>query len=200
MKRTRTLKPQRARAAKRSTMPRRRVATAGASTLLANELRQSLGETHLVGILKAIRDEVRPALRVRGDESKQLAKLRAQNAARVEAKRAAIFADAVNSDEAGTLIFRTRPIVVKLAKAGELLAVPNGRSLRFPRWQFDERSEDGLVAGFRRVLSVMDASPFRKAAWLVSPHPRFNGRAPIELLRAGQCDRVYEEAKTVTSG
>jgi hypothetical protein len=46
----------------------------------------------------------------------------------------------------------------------------------------------------------MDASPFRKAVWLVSPNPHFDGRAPIELLREGQRDRVYEEAKTVSSG
>jgi hypothetical protein len=46
----------------------------------------------------------------------------------------------------------------------------------------------------------MDASPFRRAAWLVSPNPHFDGRAPIELLRAGEHDRVYEEAKGVTSG
>jgi hypothetical protein len=90
--------------------------------------------------------------------------------------------------------------VNKLAKTGELLAVQDGRYLKFPRWQFDEHSEDGLVPGLRRVLLVMDASPFRRAAWLVSPNPHFDGRAPIELLRAGEHDRVYEEAKGVTSG
>jgi len=49
-------------------------------------------------------------------------------------------------------------------------------------------------------VDLMDASPFRKAVWLVSPNPHFDGRAPIELLREGQRDRVYEEAKTVSSG
>jgi hypothetical protein len=178
--------------------PRR--AALAASFLLVNELREDLGERQLSSILKTIRDEVQPAARIRAAEQNDVARIRAENAARLEAKRAAILADAVNSDVAGGFISRTRPIVNKLAKAGELLAVQDGRYLRFPRWQFDERSEDGLVPGLRRVLAVMDASPFRKAAWLVSPNPHFGSRAPIELLREGQLDRVYEEAKAVTSG
>ena len=126
--------------------------------------------------------------------------MRADNATRLEVKRAAILADTVSSDEAGVFISRTRPVVNKLAKSGDLLAVNDGRYLRFPRWQFDQRTEDGLVPGLRHVLSVMDATPFRKAAWLISPNPRFDNRAPIELLREGLGDRVYEEAKTVVSG
>lgn len=170
------------------------------SSVLLDELRENLGEERLSAILKAIRAEVRPAARLRAAESAELARMRADNAARLEAKRAAILANALSSDEAGGFISRTRPIVNKLAKAGELLAVQDGRYLKFPRWQFDEHSDDGLVPGFRLVLSVMDASPLRKAAWFVSPNPHFDGRAPIELLREGQRDRVYEEAKTVTSG
>ncbi len=171
-----------------------------ASLVLVDELRESLGERHLSAILKTIRDEVRPAARLRGNGKDELVRMRAENIARIEAKRAAILVDAVNSDAAGGFISRTRPVVNKLAKAGELLAVQDGRYLKFPRWQFDEHSEDGLVPGLRRVLLVMDASPFRRAAWLVSPNPHFDGRAPIELLRAGEHDRVYEEAKGATSG
>ncbi len=171
-----------------------------ASLVLVNELREDLGERNLSAILKTIRDEVRPAARIRGTGKDELVRMRAENTARIEAKRAAILADAVNSDAAGGFISRTRPVVNKLAKTGELLAVQDGRYLKFPRWQFDEHSEDGLVPGLRRVLMVMDASPFRRAAWLVSPNPHFDGRAPIELLRAGEHDRVYEEAKGVTSG
>jgi hypothetical protein len=151
-------------------------------------------------MLTRIRDEVLPARRIQAAEHKELVRMRAENAARLEVKRAVILADAISSDEAGILISRSRPVVNKLAKSGALLAVQDGRYLRFPRWQFDERSEDGLVPGLRLVLSVMDASPFRKAAWLVSPNPHFDQRAPIELLREGQRDRVYEEAKAVASG
>jgi hypothetical protein len=172
--------------------------TMASSLFLINELRADLGERDLSSILKAIRDEVRPV--IRAAETKELTRMRAENAAKIEAKRAAILADAVNSDAAGGFISRTRPVVNKLAKAGELLAIQDGRYLKFPRWQFDEHSDDGLVPGLRRVLLVMDAAPFRRAAWLVSPNPHFDGRAPIELLREGQHDRVYEEARAVTSG
>jgi len=202
VKRTVSAKPAgittRAAARVRKGKPRR--AALAASLVLVNELREDLGERQLSSILKTIRDEVQPATRLRAADRDDVARMRAENAARLEAKRAAILANAVNSDVAGEFISRTRPIVNKLAKAGELLAVQDGRYLRFPRWQFDERSEDGLVPGLRRVLAVMDASPFRRAAWLVSPNPHFGGRAPIELLREGQLDRVYEEAKAVTSG
>jgi len=178
--------------------PHRR--TMASSLVLINELRADLGERDLSSILKAICDEVRPVTRIRAAETKERTRMRAENAAKIEAKRAAILADAVNSDAAGGFISRTRPVVNKLAKAGELLAIQDGRYLKFPRWQFDEHSDDGLVPGLRRVLLVMDAAPFRRAAWLVSPNPHFDGRAPIELLREGQHDRVYEEARAVTSG
>jgi hypothetical protein len=180
-----------------NTKPRR---AASSSLALVNRLTIDLGERRVSSILRKIRDDVQPALRIRDAAKTELAKLQAANAARLEAKRAVILADAVNSDDAGRFIARTRPIANKLAKTGELLAIQDGRFLKFPRWQFDEHSEDGLVPGFRHVLSVMDASPFRKAAWLISPNPHFAGRAPIELLRDGQRDRVYEEAKAVTSG
>jgi hypothetical protein len=188
------------RATARGGKPKPRRAALAASVVLVNKLREDLGERQLSSILKTIRDEVQPATRMRDAEKSAVVRMRAENAARLEAKRAAILVDAVNSDVAGGFISRTRPVVNKLAKAGELLAVQDGRYLRFPRWQFDERSEDGLVPGLRRVLAVMDASPFRRAAWLVSPNPHFGGRAPIELLREGHLDRVYEEAKAVTSG
>jgi hypothetical protein len=80
------------------------------------------------------------------------------------------------------------------------LAVPDGRSLRFPRWQFDAHTEDGLVPGLRRVLAVMDATPFRKAVWLITSNDRLGGRTPIEVLRDGKTDRVLEEAKGLASG
>jgi len=170
------------------------------SLVLVSELRENLGERNLSAILEKIRDEVRLLVGIRGADKAELIRMRAENTARLEAKRAAILADAVNSDEAGGFVSRSRPVVNKLARTGELLAIQDGRYLKFPRWQFDEHSEDGLVPGLRRVLMVMDVSSFRRASWLVSPNPHFGGRAPIELLRAGEHDRVYEEAKALTSG
>ncbi len=167
---------------------------------LANELRADLGEIPFTAILESIRDALRGMPKVRDERQSELIELRLRNTARVEAKRAVILKDSVNSDVAGQFISRTRPVAIKLAKSGELLAVQDGRYLRFPRWQFDDRSDDGIVPGLRQVLAVMDASPFRKAAWLISPNPRLGGRLPIDLLREGQLDRVFEEATALTSG
>ena len=124
---------------------------------------------------------------------------RARNAARAEAMRVAIFNDAVNSDTVGRLLSKTRPTITKMAKSGDLLAVQNGRSLRFPLWQFDEYTDDGLVRGLQRVLHVIDASPLRKAAWLIMPNIHLENRAPLEVLLEGDDERVYQEAKTITS-
>ena len=55
-----------------------------------------------------------------------------------------------------------------------------------------DRVTPELEAALLAQVDLMDASPFRKAVWLVSPNPHFDGRAPIELLREGQRDRVYE--------
>jgi hypothetical protein len=167
---------------------------------LANELRADLGEIPFTVILESIRDALRGMPKVRDERQSELMRLHLRNTARVEAKRAVILKDSVSSDVAGQFISRTRPVAIKLAKSGELLAVQDGRFLRFPRWQFDDRSEDGIVPGLRRVLAVMDASPFRKAAWLISPNSRLGGRLPIDLLREGHLDRVFEEATALTSG
>ncbi|HEY1682148.1 MAG TPA: hypothetical protein VGF98_10965 [Candidatus Tumulicola sp.] len=80
-----------------------------------------------------------------------------------------------------------------------LLAIRDGRRIRYPRWQFDETSANGVVTGLDIVLAAMDASTFRKAAWLIKPNRHLDDLAPIEALRLGLLARVYAEAKTVAS-
>lgn len=70
----------------------------------------------------------------------------------------------------------------------------DGRRVRYPRWQFDHTSSNGVVAGLDTVLAAMDASSFRKAA-LIKPNKHLDDLAPIEALRLGLLDRVYSEAK-----
>ncbi len=65
------------------------------------------------------------------------AALRARNQDRVDTLSALTFADALSSDEAGTFVRRSRPVVNQMVRQGQLLAVPDGLALRFPRWQFD---------------------------------------------------------------
>ncbi|MBV8644530.1 MAG: hypothetical protein JO225_11565 [Candidatus Eremiobacteraeota bacterium] len=168
------------------------------SAVLVRELRAELGEPMLSRVLEVLKQELHGTRRAAANPV--LVQLRANNAAAVAATRAQLLRDALSSDEVRRYVNRTRPVVNRMAKEGTLLAVADGRALRFPRWQFDGRTEDGLVPGFRRVLALMDASAFRKATWFITPHPRLGERRPIDVLRKGELDRVLEEAKGVTSG
>jgi len=87
-----------------------------------------------------------------------------------------------------------------MAKAGLLLAVRDGRALRFPAWQFAD-AEDALVPGLRLVLGAADASALRTASWLLTPNPRLQNRVPLDLLRGGDrraVELVVNEARALT--
>jgi Protein of unknown function (DUF2384) len=170
------------------------------SMSIMHELRAEIGEPALSNALQILKDEILLARRTETATMVTLARLRAHNAAALAVTRAQILTEALSSDQVRHYVRRTRPVVNRMAHDGTLLAIADGRALRFPRWQFDDHSEDGLVPGFRRVLSVMDASPFRKATWFVTPNPRLGGRKPIELLHDGDVDDVLEEAKGLASG
>ncbi len=121
----------------------------------------------------------------------------AANAVRLATLRARVLEHALSSDEVRSFVGRSRPTINKMAKDGLLLAVPDGRSLRFPRWQFDAQTKDGLIPGLHAVLAVVDASQFRTAAWFVSHNPALDGDTPADVLRRGNIERIVEEAKTL---
>jgi hypothetical protein len=135
----------------------------------------------------------------RGSTRRALTHSRAErNAAEVRSLRETILGDALSSDEVRGYVRRSRPIVNKMAKDGRLLAIADGRALRFPRWQFDLNSETGVVPGLVDVLATMDASPFRKAAWLVTTSAALSD-TPLNALRSGRIASVLDEAKSVVS-
>ncbi|TAM75067.1 hypothetical protein EPN44_09605 [bacterium] len=131
------------------------------------------------------------------EESDKQVHLRATNTIRLHTLRALILKDTISSDQVRIYINRSRPIVNKMANEGRLLAIQDGRVLRFPRWQFDRKSESGLLPHLGEILGVMDASPFRKAAWFVTKNPRLKDRTPLELLRTGEAQPVLEEARAL---
>lgn len=84
-------------------------------------------------------------------------------------------------------------------KRGKILGImENGRYL-FPAWQFDAQGDNGMVPGLLRVLKALDVTPIAQAAWLVRPHPAFEGRTPLDVLKAGDVARVEHEAYGVGS-
>lgn len=103
---------------------------------------------------------------------------------------------AVGATEAAEILGVSRQAVDARRKRGRLLAVATGRhGWRYPRCQFDEGTEDGVVRGLERVLgAVEDEGGWMRLAFLLSPEERLGGRRPLDALKAGDVEAVEEEA------
>ncbi|MBF2099202.1 MAG: DUF2384 domain-containing protein [Gloeomargaritaceae cyanobacterium C42_A2020_066] len=82
-------------------------------------------------------------------------------------------------------------------KARTLLGVLDNGVVKFPSWQFDPASSEGVIPGLPDVLKALQVSDFAKLSWLTHPQPVFEGQTPIERLKAGDVDRVVQEARAV---
>jgi hypothetical protein len=164
---------------------------------IASKLERALGTKAAFKICNAANDMIRISS-VRSIKEEKTLLSRVCATVRAETIRAAILGQAVNADAVEKILSLNRQKVRKLAIAGELLAIKDGRSWRFPHWQFDGTSVDSLVPGLQHILRAIDAPPLRKAAWLILPNPHFANRAPIQALRCLEFDRVYQEAKAVS--
>lgn len=171
----------------------RRPSVVGARALF-EDLRHDVGDERLSIVLRTVRSYLSSTTQ---QEGRDLTALQNANRDKLQTLRALIFADTISSDEVRAYVNRSRPVINKMAREGQLLAIPDGRALRFPKWQFDRASDTGLLPHFSDVLEVMDASPFRKAAWFVSENPRLQNRKPLDLLRAGKLEPVLEEARAL---
>jgi hypothetical protein len=81
------------------------------------------------------------------------------------------------------------------AESGSLLAVLDRGAYRFPRWQFDPRGPDGVVAGLPEILEALEPQPaFSKLVFLTQPNKTLDGNEPVELLRRGERARVLAVA------
>jgi hypothetical protein len=89
------------------------------------------------------------------------------------------------------------------ARDGSLYSVRVGRSLRFPRWQFD----DGLrtLPGLSTVLAALPKGlhPAEVEGWVVNPNPNLVIDGDVVsardwLLRGGEVGRVLELAESLT--
>jgi Protein of unknown function (DUF2384) len=129
----------------------------------------------------------------------ELDALRRANDSRLSALKAEVLRDSLSIDEAARALGCGSSAVKKMVEGGALLAVSDADALRFPAWQFDRSTKTGLIANPHDVLAVMDASPLRKAAWFIHPHPHLGNRTPIDLLHSGDAAAVIVEAKAVTS-
>jgi hypothetical protein len=78
-----------------------------------------------------------------------------------------------------------------------LLAIEDNGQLRFPLWQFDAESPNGVIEGLPDVLRALSAGPLGQARWLTTSRPVFEGRTPLEALKHGEKELVLVEARGV---
>lgn len=176
----------------KATRARRAVAARRSrSRAILESLRDDVGEDALAAVLETVHSYLSST----ASHQRNSRRVADANRVKLQTLRALILDDTISSDEVSGYVHRSRPIVNKMAKEGQLLAILDGRVLRFPRWQFDPDSESGVVPHLADVLKVMDASPFRKAAWFVTENPRLHNRKPLDVLRDGNVRPVVEEAR-----
>jgi len=185
--------------AKSNARARTKTDAKGSLIKLAARIERKLGSPRFRLILETIDEEIAGSrvTRAATQRGNGLPRFRADNAVKTASLRARILAEALSSDQVRTYIDRSRPTINKMAKEGTLLAIADGRNLRFPKWQFSAATEDGLLPGLHSVLAVMDASAFRKAAWFITNNPALEDQTPVDVLRGGDIGRVIEEAKSL---
>lgn len=112
--------------------------------------------------------------------------------------RGRLLEDSLTAPQVARLLGCSRQTPLTRLEAGSLLAVYDRGAWRFPAWQFDPEGPDGVVARLSGVLLALDGlSPFAKLVWFTRPNPYLEGRPPIEALRAGEVERVEQEARAV---
>ena len=102
---------------------------------------------------------------------------------------------ALTAPQVADILGISRQAAASRAESGSLLAVLDRGAYRFPRWQFDPRGPDGVIAGLAEVLQALEPQPaFSKLVFLTRPNATLDEREPVELLRHGQRDRVLAVA------
>lgn len=114
----------------------------------------------------------------------------------IDAKRRLIddHGGALSAEQVAQNLGITRQAVEKRRRAGKLIAVNTGRhGYRYPVWQF---TESGTLPGLEDVLGVLAPhDEWMQTAFFVGQHPRLNDRTPLDMLKAGEVERVLNAAE-----
>jgi hypothetical protein len=112
-------------------------------------------------------------------------------------QRHALLDDSLTAPQVAKLLRASRQTPLNRAKANTLLGVQVNGVWRFPSWQFDPEGDDGVVHGLPQVLDALEPQDsFSKLVWLHHPSRTLRSE-PIEVLRAGEVDRVVSAARAV---
>lgn len=95
----------------------------------------------------------------------------------------------------------TRQALAKAVTSGRMLAVPAGKSRRFPVWQFNFADQvvvrpevAELLAAFRSIYP--EVRPLQVASWAMTPQPELDGATPARWLEtAGPLGPLISSAK-----
>jgi hypothetical protein len=104
---------------------------------------------------------------------------------------------ALTSSQVGALLGTSLHAARDRAHSGTLIAIAEYGRLLFPPWQFDPDGPDGVVPGLAVVLKSLNITPTAKVRWLTRTNPILDGRAPIDVLKAGDVQRVLAAARSV---
>lgn len=93
--------------------------------------------------------------------------------------------------------YSSRQAPLNRLKNKTLIAIKDNEKWQFPLWQFDVNGSQGVVEGLPLILQTMNCSNLAKVSWLSNPSPYFQGASPIQMLKEGEVDRVYDLAQMV---
>ena len=88
----------------------------------------------------------------------------------------------------------TRQAIDRSRRQGTLLALSAGRhGFLYPAWQF---RREGTIEGLDRILGALShLDPWTRQAFMLGANARLDGRRPVDLLDAGNVDRIVAAAR-----
>jgi hypothetical protein len=87
-----------------------------------------------------------------------------------------LLTDALTTPQVATLLGTSRQTPHDRVKSGSLLAVSDRGALRFPPWQFDPASDDGVLVGLPEVVRNLQLPPLSRISWMVGPNAFLEGQ------------------------
>jgi hypothetical protein len=114
----------------------------------------------------------------------------------IEARRHLIdeHGGALTAEQVAQNLGITRQAVEKRRRMGKLLAVTTGRhGYLYPIWQF---TKSGTLLGLEAVLGILAPhDEWMQTAFFVGQNPRLGDKTPLEMLQAGEIEKVLTAAE-----
>ncbi len=112
-------------------------------------------------------------------------------------RRHELLASSIGSVEAAEMLGVSKQTIHDRIRENKLIGLVESNVMRLPLFQFDPAGPNGAVAGLAEVLRELSGSLLAKVTWLVTPNAVLDGKAPIEIMKRGDLERVLREARSV---